>query len=258
LAADQDKDPRHMQVILDETQEVLRAEGGVMICVTRNGLVCANAGVDASNAEAGEVILLPVDPDESARRLRARIAELRGVRPAVVVTDSFGRPWRTGQTDVAIGAAGPAPLGDWRRRPGPLGPTLPRRALAGASAATLDGVSPVPSGVSKARSWIVSSGNHPVVRGSRGVVIRGRAYAPSRAPYQVKLVIWSANQIRHKPYKWGGGHGTWNDSGYDCSGSVSYALHGGGLLSYPLDSRGFIHWGDPGHGRWITVYATNG
>ena len=131
-------------------------------------------------------------------------------------------------------------------------------APAGASAATLDGVSPVPSGVSKARSWIVSSGNHPVVRGSRGVVIRGRAYAPSRAPYQVKLVIWSANQIRHKPYKWGGGHGTWNDSGYDCSGSVSYALHGGGLLSYPLDSRGFMHWGDPGHGRWITVYATNG
>src|SRR3989440_175989 len=100
LAADQDKDPRHMQVILDETQEVLRAEGGVMICVTRNGLVCANAGVDASNAEAGEVILLPVDPDESARRLRAPVAYLPGVRPAVVVTDSFGRPWRTGQTDV--------------------------------------------------------------------------------------------------------------------------------------------------------------
>ena len=105
------------------------------------------------------------------------------------------------------------------------------------SSGPLDGVSPVPSGVSKARSWIVSSGNHPVVRGSRGVVIRGRAYAPSRAPYQVKLVIWSANQIRHKPYKWGGGHGRWKDSGYDCSGSVSYALHGAGLLDYSLDSR---------------------
>src|SRR3989442_14897352 len=75
-------------------------------------------------------------------------------------------------------------------------------APAGASAATLDGVSPVPSGVSKARSWIVSSGNHPGVRGSRGGVVRGRAYAPSRAPYQVKLVIWSANQLPHKPDKW--------------------------------------------------------
>ena len=134
LAADQDKDPRHMQVILDETQEVLRAEGGVMICVTRNGLVCANAGVDASNAEAGEVILLPVDPDESARRLRARIAELRGVRPAVVVTDSFGRPWRTGQTDVAIGAAGLAPIDDWRGRADALGRTLRGTAIAVADA----------------------------------------------------------------------------------------------------------------------------
>jgi len=110
LAADQDKDPRHMQVILDETQEVLRAEGGVMICVTRNGLVCANAGVDASNAEAGE--------------------ELRGVRPAVVVTDSFGRPWRTGQTDVAIGAAGLAPIDDWRGRADALGRTLRGTAIA--------------------------------------------------------------------------------------------------------------------------------
>src|SRR5881398_2746358 len=131
-------------------------------------------------------------------------------------------------------------------------------APAGARAATLDGVSPVPSGVSKARSWIVSSGNHPVVRGSRGVVIRGRAYAPSRAPYQVKLVIWSANQIRHKPYKWGGGHGTWNDSGYDCSGSVSYALHGAHLISRPMDSTEFMSWARSGPGKWVTVYANSG
>ncbi len=113
---------------------------------------------------------------------------------------------------------------------------------------------PAPAGA----ATVVSAGNHPVVRGKRAVLIGDRAYAPSRAPDQVKQVIWSANKIRHKPYKWGGGHGTWNDSGYDCSGAVSFALHGAGLLSWPLDSRGFMHWGDPGHGRWIDVWATDG
>jgi coenzyme F420-0:L-glutamate ligase / coenzyme F420-1:gamma-L-glutamate ligase len=122
LAAEQGKDPRHVQVVLDETQELLRAERGVLICVTHHGFVCANAGVDASNAAAdeaggnGSVILLPVDPDASARRLRAGLQKLTGVAPAVLITDSFGRAWRHGQTDVAIGAAGIAPLEDWRGR----------------------------------------------------------------------------------------------------------------------------------------------
>ena len=116
LAAEQDKDPRLVQVVLDESEEVLRAERGVIVCVTRHGFVCANAGVDASNAPAGDLVLLPRDPDASARALRARIAELRGVRPAVVVSDSFGRAWRTGQTDVAIGAAGLMAVDDWRGR----------------------------------------------------------------------------------------------------------------------------------------------
>ena len=96
------------------------------------------------------------------------------------------------------------------------------------------------------------------MRGSHAVLRGDKAYAPSRAPYQVKQVIWSANRIRHKPYKWGGGHGTWDDSGYDCSGAVSYALHGAALLSWPLDSRGFMKWGKAGAGHWITVFATNG
>ncbi|MFL5867461.1 MAG: coenzyme F420-0:L-glutamate ligase, partial [Thermoleophilaceae bacterium] len=83
-------------------------------CRTRHGFVCANAGVDQSNAgEAGELVLLPEDPDASARRLRAGIAAARGVRPAVVISDSFGRAWRLGEVDVAIGAAGLAPLDDW-------------------------------------------------------------------------------------------------------------------------------------------------
>lgn len=116
LAAAHDKDPRHVQVVLDESRELLRAERGVLICVTHHGFVCANAGVDASNAPPDALILLPADPDASARALRARLRSLTGAAPAVVITDSFGRAWRHGQTDVAIGAAGLAPLEDWRGR----------------------------------------------------------------------------------------------------------------------------------------------
>jgi coenzyme F420-0:L-glutamate ligase/coenzyme F420-1:gamma-L-glutamate ligase len=116
LAAEHDKDPRHVQVVLDESLDVIRAERGVLICRTHHGFVCANAGVDASNVQEGTVVLLPQDPDESARRLRARLTELTGVRPAVVIADSFGRAWRHGQCDVAVGCAGLAPLEDWRGR----------------------------------------------------------------------------------------------------------------------------------------------
>ncbi len=117
LAAELGKDPRHVQVILDETREVRRAANGVLIVVTHHGFVCANAGVDASNARDDDtLILLPLDPDRSARALRARLAEMLGAAPAVLITDSFGRAWRHGQCDVAIGCAGLAPLEDWRGR----------------------------------------------------------------------------------------------------------------------------------------------
>ncbi len=117
LAEEHGKDPRAVQVVLDETVELVRAERGVLICRTRHGFVCANAGVDASNAaDPDTVILLPEDPDASARALRTRIREVTGISPAVVITDSFGRAWRHGQTDVAIGCAGLAPLEDWRGR----------------------------------------------------------------------------------------------------------------------------------------------
>jgi coenzyme F420-0:L-glutamate ligase / coenzyme F420-1:gamma-L-glutamate ligase len=107
------KDPRHVQVILDESAAVLRAQRGILICRTHHGFVCANAGVDASNAPAaGTVVTLPRDPDASARALRAALP----ARPAVVVADSFGRAWRHGQCDVAIGVAGLAALDDWRGR----------------------------------------------------------------------------------------------------------------------------------------------
>jgi coenzyme F420-0:L-glutamate ligase/coenzyme F420-1:gamma-L-glutamate ligase len=104
-----------VQAVLDEAQVVLRASRGVLICVTHHGFVCANAGVDASNvADPGTVVLLPRDPDASARRLRARLRELTGTAPGVLITDSFGRAWRHGQVDVAIGCAGVAPLEDFR------------------------------------------------------------------------------------------------------------------------------------------------
>ncbi len=94
--------------------------------------------------------------------------------------------------------------------------------------------------------------------GERAALIDGEAVAPAGAPLVVKAVIEAANRINETPYVWGGGHGSFEDSGYDCSGAVSYALHGGGLISSPLDSGGFTAWGSPGGGSWITVYANYG
>jgi len=111
------KDPRLVQLVLDEAAEVLRAERGVIIVETRHGFVCANAGIDVSNLPGDDVaLLLPEDPDASARALRDGIEGACGVRPAVVITDSFGRAWRMGQVDVAIGAAGLLVVDDWRGR----------------------------------------------------------------------------------------------------------------------------------------------
>lgn len=111
------KDPRLVELILRESNEVVRAERDVLIVEGRTGWVSANAGIDASNVPGDDrVTLLPVDADASARRLRAELSEAAGSSPAVVVADSFGRPWRLGQVDVAIGCAGVAPLDDWRGR----------------------------------------------------------------------------------------------------------------------------------------------
>jgi coenzyme F420-0:L-glutamate ligase/coenzyme F420-1:gamma-L-glutamate ligase len=105
-----DKDPRVVEVVLRESSRIVRQIGPVLITETRHGFVCANAGVDQSSSGAeGRVLVLPADPDASARRVRHRCAEL-GVEVAVIVSDTFGRPWREGQTDVAIGVAGIEPL----------------------------------------------------------------------------------------------------------------------------------------------------
>ncbi|HTT27354.1 MAG TPA: coenzyme F420-0:L-glutamate ligase [Solirubrobacteraceae bacterium] len=125
LAGELGKDPRHVQVVLDESREVVRASHGVLITVTHHGFICANAGVDASNVPGDDaLVLLPQDPDESARQLRARIRRITNATPAILITDSFGRAWRRGQVDIAIGCAGLAPLEDWRGRTDAVGREL--------------------------------------------------------------------------------------------------------------------------------------
>jgi coenzyme F420-0:L-glutamate ligase / coenzyme F420-1:gamma-L-glutamate ligase len=112
LAAEHGKDARVMEVVLGESEAIVRSRPGVLICRTRHGFVCANAGVDASNAGGPDtLVLLPLDPDASARALRERLG------CAVVISDSFGRAWRKGQCEVAIGCAGLAPLRDHRGEP---------------------------------------------------------------------------------------------------------------------------------------------
>jgi coenzyme F420-0:L-glutamate ligase/coenzyme F420-1:gamma-L-glutamate ligase len=117
-----DRDPRQTEVILSETARIVRLRPPLLIAQTRHGFVCASAGVDASNApENGTVVLLPEDPDASAERIRARLEKLSGRTVGVLVTDSFGRAWREGTTDVAIGAAGLRVLVDLRGERDPAG-----------------------------------------------------------------------------------------------------------------------------------------
>jgi coenzyme F420-0:L-glutamate ligase/coenzyme F420-1:gamma-L-glutamate ligase len=124
-------DPRHVDVILSESVRVVREAPRVLITETRHGFVCANSGVDRSNTGGKEmVVLLPEHPDESARRLRETFHELSGVLVGVVISDSFGRPWREGQVNVAIGAAGVVPLRDYRGRQDPDGYELQGTELA--------------------------------------------------------------------------------------------------------------------------------
>jgi hypothetical protein len=132
--------------------------------------------------------------------------------------------------------------------------------LAGAS------TTPAPTPIGNGGSGIGGSGigappsapstpSQPTVPGAKAKIIKGVAYAPSFAPMPVKKAIWAGNQIRRKPYVYGGGHGVWKDFGYDCSGSVSYVLHAAGLLKTSMDSSEFESWGRHGLGQWITVYT---
>lgn len=110
MAKEHDKDPRIMELILNESTQILRAKNGIIISETKHGFVCANAGVDQSNVEGDTAVLLPVAPDESASRLQDAVKKKVGKEIAVVITDTFGRTFRNGQTNVAIGIAGINPI----------------------------------------------------------------------------------------------------------------------------------------------------
>ena len=126
----------------------------------------------------------------------------------------------------------------------------------GAGLFTPQAVSPAGSSTPVAVSGAPTSG--PTVPGATAKILNGVAYAPTEAPVAVQRAIWAGNAIRLKPYVYGGGHAKWNDLGYDCSGSVSYALHAGGLIKTSMDSSDFMGWGLSGAGRWITVYTNPG
>lgn len=157
------KSPELVELILGESRSVIRAVPGVLIVETNDGWICANAGIDASNIAEGEgwVALLPEDGDASARRIRGEIREAGGTAPAVVVADSFGRPWRVGQTDIAIGCAGIEPVDDWRGKTDAHGRTLAATAIAVADqlAAAADLVRTKDSGVPGA---VISGVDHLV------------------------------------------------------------------------------------------------
>jgi coenzyme F420-0:L-glutamate ligase / coenzyme F420-1:gamma-L-glutamate ligase len=131
FAARYAKDPRQIEVVLRESKRIVKMDRGIIISETQHGFVCANAGVDASNVPGDEMVcLLPLDPDASARRLRDALTSLAGGDLAVVVSDSFGRTWRHGITNVAIGVAGMQPLADYRGERDPYGYPLTASVLA--------------------------------------------------------------------------------------------------------------------------------
>jgi coenzyme F420-0:L-glutamate ligase/coenzyme F420-1:gamma-L-glutamate ligase len=160
------KDARQVELVLRESAEIVRmADGGLIISRTRHGLVCANAGVDVSNVGGGDTAtLLPVDPDASARAIRSRLGDLVGAQPAVVVSDSFGRPWRNGIVNVAVGAAGIEAIVDLRGQPDAAGREM--RATIIAVADELASAADLAGGKVEQR---------PVV------VVRGYAWRPSDA-----------------------------------------------------------------------------
>ena len=111
---------------------------------------------------------------------------------------------------------------------------------------------------SESASGFDIGGSHPMVQGNRAVLRNGIAYAPSNAPDAVKHAIWAVNSISRRPYVWGGGHGSFHDYGYDCSGTISFAMHYAGMLESPLPSSDFLRYGERGRGRWVTIYSRHG
>jgi cell wall-associated NlpC family hydrolase len=210
------------------------------------------------------------------RRLRITGAIAAGCAAlaAVVALLAGGSPDRSAATAAAtpqrVAAAVPDAQAAKGQEPSPLkshpkvvvavppGEAPPVDASASSGAAA-----PQPASDAEIRSELAQFRKHlSTFSAARGPIPQvrpdGTAVAPITAPNVIASVIAAGNAIASTPYKWGGGHGAWKDSGYDCSGSVSFALAGAGLLTSPLTSGGFMSWGDPGPGKWISIYANNG
>jgi len=130
IASSYGKDPRLIELILSESERIVRMENGIIIVKTKHGFVCANAGIDESNVQDGYATLLPNDPDKSARLLKERIEQKTGKNISVIISDTFGRPFRLGQTDVAIGIAGLEPILDYNGKPDTFGKIMRVTAIA--------------------------------------------------------------------------------------------------------------------------------
>ena len=130
IASSYGKDPRMVELILSESERIVRMENGIIIVKTKHGFVCANAGIDESNVQDGYATLLPNDPDKSASLLKERIEQKTGKNIAVIISDTFGRPFRLGQTDVAIGIAGLEPIFDYSGKPDTFGKIMQVTAIA--------------------------------------------------------------------------------------------------------------------------------
>jgi len=130
IASSYGKDPRLIELILSESERIVRMENGIIIVKTKHGFVCANAGIDESNVQDGYATLLPKDPDKSASLLKERIEQKTGKNIAVIISDTFGRPFRLGQTDIAIGIAGLEPILDYTGKPDTFGKIMQVTAIA--------------------------------------------------------------------------------------------------------------------------------
>lgn len=202
-------------------------------------------------------MLLKVSPQFRAIRTGS-LALLIGLFIAAALPSAHAQRYRRYLPPSAAIALQPFSLDDSRpvsRRPVNLAYYAPRPARSAQPAFSNNSDDDDSSAQS---SRIESNGSRPVVGGSRAVLRNGVAYAPSSAPENVKSAIWAVNTIRRKPYVWGGGHGSFNDRGYDCSGTVSFALHHAGLLGSPLPSGDLMRYGQRGRGRWITIYSRHG
>jgi coenzyme F420-0:L-glutamate ligase/coenzyme F420-1:gamma-L-glutamate ligase len=159
------KDARIIEVILGQSRRMIRMERGIIIAETHHGYICANAGVDASNAPEGTVILLPPDPDRSAEQIRARLEAALGATAAVIVSDTFGRPWRNGLTNVALGVAGLSAFIDYRGQTDSFGRLLQASVIAvadeiaAAAELVMGKVSGIPAAIVEGCNYIQAQGS---------------------------------------------------------------------------------------------------